>query len=70
MAKKIRCALTGVAQLVGCRPAKAEGRRFNPWLGHMLGLQAWSPVGAHVRGNQLMFLSLSFSIPSPLSKSK
>ena len=39
--------------------------------GHTPGLRAESPVGGCVRGNHtLMFLSLSFSLPSPLCKNK
>ena len=43
---------------------------FNSWSGHTPGLWVWSSIGAHTRGNQLMFLShidvslLSLS-PSP-----
>ena len=38
------------------------------WCRHMLGLQVWSWVGAHARGNQSMFLShinVSFPIIFP-----
>ena len=49
---------------------KAKGRWFNAQSGHVPGLQVWPPVRACMRGNQLMFLSLSFSRPSPLSKTK
>ena len=40
---------------------------FDSQLGHMPGLWAKFPVGD---GETLMFLSLSFSLPSPLSKNK
>ena len=40
----------------------AKGRRFDSWLGHMPQLQVRSLVGVHIRGNQLMFLSLSSSL--------
>ena len=71
-------ALAGVAQWiewtsVACEP---KGRWFNSQSGHMPGLQARSPVGGVwkvtdpcISGTQ-MFLSLSFSLPSPLSKNK
>ena len=38
--------------------------------GLMPGLWAWSPTGAHAGGNRLMFLFLSFSFSSSLSKNK
>ena len=45
--------------------------RFNSRSGHMHGLVACQVRSwGHVRGNWLMFLSLSFSLPSPLSKDK
>ena len=49
---------------------KAKGHQFDPWSRHMPELWVQSLVGAHMRGNQSMFLSLSFSLPSPLSKNK
>ena len=50
---------------------KPKGRRFYSQAEHMPGLWARSPVRGHVRGNHtLMFLSLSFSLPSSPSKNK
>ena len=43
---------------------------FNSHSGHMPGLQARSPSGSVLRGNRLMFLSLSFSLLSPPYKNK
>ena len=44
-----------------------KGRRFDSQSGHIPGLWARQ----HARGNHtLMFVSLSFSLPSPLSKNK
>ena len=64
-------ALTGVAQWFECQPMKPNGCGFNS----QARAQAWVvgqvPSGWCVRGNHtLMFLSLSFSLPSPLSKNK
>ena len=51
-------ALAGMAQLVECCPTQPkEGCQFTFQSGHMPGLQAWSPVRVHVRGNRSMFLS-------------
>ena len=36
---------------------KGKGHQFDFCLGHMSGLWAWSPGGACVSSNQLMFLS-------------
>ena len=49
---------------------KAKGHWFRYLSGHLPGLQARSPVGACVRGNWSILLSLSFSLPSPISKNK
>ena len=50
----------------GC---ELKGCWFDSQSGHMPGLWARSPVGGHVRGNNtLMFLSLSFSLPSSKNK--
>ena len=47
---------------------KAKGRWLNSQSDHMPGLWVWSPVGAHVRGNRLMFLShTDVSLPLFLS---
>ena len=54
-------ALTGMAQLVGALFCKPKGHGFDSWSGHRLQVQ--SPVGACMRGNQLMFFSLSLSHP-------
>ena len=54
--------------VLACKP---KGSRFNSQSGHMPGLWARSPVGRHARGNHtLIFLSLSFSLSSPLIKNK
>ena len=51
-----------------------KGCQFNSWSGHMPGFWARSPVGGvweaadQCFSHTLMFLSLSFSLPSPLSK--
>ena len=62
-------ALVGVADwALACEP---KGHRFDSQSGHKPGLQARSLVKRHMRGNHtLLFLSLSFSLPSPLSKNK
>ena len=52
----------GVAQLVGCFSCG-----FDSWSGHMPRLRVRFPVRVHIGGNQLMFLSLSFSL-SKISK--
>ena len=62
-------ALTGVAQLVGHLP-ESKRSQFDSQSGHRPGLQVRSPVGACTRNNRSMFLSLSLSLPSPLSKNK
>ena len=49
---------------------RAKGHWFNSQSEHMAGLQVQSLVRVCNRGNQLMFLSLSFSLPSLLSKNK
>ena len=50
---------------------QTKGRWFDSLSGHMPGLQARFPSAGRARGNHtLMFLSLSFSLPSPLSKNK
>ena len=57
--------------LVGASSHKPKGHWSDAWLGHTLGLQVWSPVGACTRGNQLMFfLHMDVSLPPPFSKDK
>ena len=52
---------------VGCKPEPLVQSQS----GHMPGLRAMSPSGGHLRVNHTwMFLSLSFSLPSSLSKNK
>ena len=49
-------------------PYKPKGHRFDSWSGHVPGLQVWSWVGGHMKGNQSMFLShqcFSSFFPSP-----
>ena len=70
-------ALPGVAQWIECRPINqkvTKGHWFDYRSGHMHGLQARSSVGGVQEAphpcisHPLMFLSLSFSLPSILSK--
>ena len=63
-------ALTRVAQVDGAWSCKAKGHEFDAPSGHMPGLQVQSQLGVGNRGNQLIFLPLSFSLPSPFSKNK
>ena len=66
---KMAIALAGVAQWIECQPVNQRVAALTPNLGHMPGLWARSPCGGHVTGNHiLMFLSVSVSFPSPLSK--
>ena len=72
---KTRCiALTGVAQLVGSCPTKRKVTNLVPSQGTLPGLQVLSLVGDVQEATGLcfpptsMFLSLSLSFPSPLSK--
>ena len=45
--------------------SKPKGHRFDSRSGHMPRLLVQSPVGAHIRGNQSMFLShIDVSLPS------
>ena len=60
--------MAGVAQLVEALSPKLRGRGFDSQSAHMPRLPAWSPGGVQMRGNQSMFLSLSISLHSPLSK--
>ena len=61
-------ALAGVAQLLGASSCKPKGHRFHSWSGHRSRLWVKSPFRARMRGTQLVFLSPSLSLPSPLSK--
>ena len=56
-----------VAWVPACKP---RGRWIDPQSGHMPGLWARSPVGGVRANHTLMFLSLSFSLPSSLFKNK
>ena len=74
--KSTATALAGMVQVVGESSSfRPKGHRFDPWSGHMPRLWVQSPVGACLRGNQLMFLShinifsLFLSLCSSLSKS-
>ena len=51
MLNKLRTALTSVAQLVGCPPAKPKGHWFTFQSGNMTELQVWSLIGAYMRGS-------------------
>ena len=66
--KILKLALACVAQLIEHLPHKPKGRRFDSWSGHMLSLTVWFPIRALMKDNQFMFLSLFFSLPSPLPK--
>ena len=66
--KKTGHALAGVAHWIECWTEKQRVCRFDSQLGHMPGLRARSPVGGAFKATTLMFLSLSFSLPSPISK--
>ena len=60
--------LAGVAQWVELQPANQKAAGLIPSQGTCLGL-GQVPSGRHMRGNHtLMFLSLTFSFSSPLSK--
>ena len=63
-------ALAGVAQWTECQPANQRVAGSIPSQGHMPGLQARSPVGGEPVATTQMFLSLSFSLPSPFCKNK
>ena len=65
-------ALASVAQLVRCHPARQKVAGWISGEGTCLG-SGPSPVGARARGSRLVFLShisVSLSLPSPLSKNK
>ena len=49
---------------------KLKGHWFNFQSGHIPGLWGQVPIWRHARGNLLIFLYLSFSLLSPLSKNK
>ena len=65
-------ALAGVAQRIEHQPANQRVTSWIPSQGACLGCEPGQvPSGGHVRGNHtLMFLSLSFSFPSPISKNE
>ena len=54
----------------GALACESEGCGFDSQSRHIPGLQARSPVGGVQEATTLMLLSLSFSVPSPLSKNK
>ena len=63
-------ALAGVAQWIECRPVNQRVAGWIPSQGTCLGC-GLGPSGGHLTGNHtLIFLSLSFSFPSPVSKNK
>ena len=65
--KVLKLALAGVAQWTECRPANQRVAGLIPSQGTCLGFKPGPQWGGHVRGSHtLMFLSLSFSLPSPL----
>ena len=51
-------------------PCEPKGCRFNAQSGHMAWVAGQVPGRGRTRGNQLMFLFLFFSFPSPLSENK
>ena len=53
--------LTGMAQWA----ERCPGCRLDSQSGHKPRLRVWCPAGGRTRGNQSMFLSLPFSLPSP-----
>ena len=60
-------------QLVGAASRKLKGCEFKCWSGHLSRLRVQSPVGVHMRGNLLRFLShidvsLPLSLPPSLCK--
>ena len=55
-------ALAGVVQWVAHQPANQKVRQFNSW--------GQAPSWGCAGGNQTMFLSLSFPLPSPLSRNE
>ena len=62
-------ALASVAQWIECQACEPKGRQFHSQSGTHAWVVGQVPSGDHVRGNcTLMFLFLSFSLPSPLSK--
>ena len=69
VAKKWSPTLIGVAQLVGHSSAKCKATGKVPWLTHAC-VAGQVPGWGHARGSPSVFLSLSFSLPSPLSKNK
>ena len=77
MAVQTPSALAGMAQWTGRWPVKQKvTHRLHSRSGHTHGLRAWSPGGVKPEATDqcishtLMFVSLSFSLPSPVSKSK
>ena len=54
---KRKTAVPSEAHLVGALSHGTKGHGFDSWSGHMPRLWVSSPVGAHTRGNGLMFLS-------------
>ena len=57
-------ALAGVVQLIGRWSHKLKGHRLDSQSGHIPGLQVWSLVWAHTRGNPLI-VSLPYQCSSP-----
>ena len=68
--KLIKCALAGVAQWVEHQPVNQKVAGSIPSQGTCLGVARVLSKGC-MRGNHtLMFLSLFFSLPSPLSRNE
>lgn len=58
-------ALGEVAHLVDTSSCGLKGHSFNSQSGHIPRVRVWFPVGAHARGTQLTFPSVSLRLPSP-----
>ena len=68
--KKEKEALAGVVQWIEHGPVNQRVAGFDSQSAHMAALQARSPLGGVGEASPLMFLFLSFSLPSSLSKNK
>ena len=66
----MRAVLTGKAQRVDRRPTNQKVTGSILVRAHVRDVAGYVPDWGHARDNLSMFLSLSFSLPSPFSKSK
>ena len=62
--------LAGVAQWTECQPANQRVASWIPSQVTCLSCRIRSPIGGVRSNHTLMLLSLSFSLPSPVSKNK